>query len=60
MNKTIKYKTKEKTFVFRSFLLLAVLVISSCATEDTQTVAEFTDLVWQDEFDTEGAPNPAN
>ena len=60
MNKTIKYKTKEKALVFVSFLLLAVLVISSCATDETQTVAEFTNLVWQDEFDVEGAPNTAN
>ncbi|MDX5585277.1 MAG: glycoside hydrolase family 16 protein [Aureibaculum sp.] len=59
MNKTIKYKIKEKALLFMSFLLVAVLVISSCATDDTQTVAEFTELVWQDEFDTEGAPNPA-
>jgi len=43
-----------------SFLLVTVLVISSCATDDTQTVARFTELVWQDEFDKEGAPNPAN
>ena len=60
MNKTITYKIKKKTLWFMSFLLVAVLVISSCATDDTQTVARFTDLVWQDEFDTEGAPNPAN
>ena len=59
MNKTIKYKIKEKALLFMSFLLVAVLVISSCATDDTQTVAEFTELVWQDEFDTEGAPDPA-
>ena len=59
MNKTIKYKIKEKALLFMSFLLVAVLVISSCATDDTQTVAEFTELVMSDEFDTEGAPNPA-
>ncbi len=56
----MKYKIIEKAFLFMSFLLVAVLVISSCATEDTQTVARFTKLVWQDEFDTEGAPNTAN
>lgn len=60
MNKTITYKIKEKGFLFMSFLLVAVLVISSCTTDNTQTIAQFTDLVWQDEFDTEGAPNPAN
>ncbi len=60
MIKTIKYKTKEKALLFVSFLLVTVFVISSCATDDTQTVAEFTNLVWQDDFDTEGVPNPAN
>ncbi len=59
MNKTIKYKI-TKALLFISFLLVTVLVISSCATDDTQTVATFTELVWQDEFDTEGTPNPAN
>lgn len=43
-----------------SFLLVAVLVISSCSTDETQTVATFTELVWQDEFDTDGSPDPAN
>jgi beta-glucanase (GH16 family) len=60
MNKTITYKIKQKASLLMSFLLVAVLVISSCATDDTQTVATFTEIVWQDEFDTEGAPNPAN
>jgi len=43
-----------------SFLLVALLVTSSCATDDNQTVATFTELVWQDEFDTEGTVNPEN
>ena len=43
-----------------SFLLVTLFVISSCATDDTQTVATFTELVWQDEFDTEGAVNSDN
>lgn len=42
-----------------SFLLIAVLVISSCDTEETQTVATFKELVMADEFDTDGAPNSA-
>lgn len=59
MNKTIKYKRIEKAFLFMSFLFVTVLVISSCATDDTQTVARFTELVMADEFDTDGVPNPA-
>ena len=43
------------------FFLLAVpfLAISGCSVEDTQTVARFTELVLQDEFDTDGSPNSA-
>ena len=43
-----------------SFLLVVLFITSSCASDDTQTVATFTELVWQDEFDTEGAVNSDN
>lgn len=43
--------------LFIACLLAAVFVISSCDTDETQTVATFTELVMQDEFDTNGAPN---
>ncbi len=59
MNKIITYKIKGKALWSMSFLLLAVLFISSCESDDTQTVATFTELVMSDEFDTEGAPNSA-
>lgn len=32
-------------------------LVLGCATEETQTVATFTELVMQDEFDTDGTPN---
>ncbi|WP_299887207.1 glycoside hydrolase family 16 protein [uncultured Lacinutrix sp.] len=38
-----------------SFLLVTLFVISSCDTDETQTVATFTNLVMSDEFDTDGA-----
>ncbi|GAA4268795.1 family 16 glycosylhydrolase [Hyunsoonleella aestuarii] len=59
MNKTMKHTRNTKTLLFMSFLLIAVLVISSCDTEETQTVATFKELVMADEFDTDGAPNSA-
>ena len=59
MNKTIKYLIKGKTFLFMSFLLVTLVVISSCDTDETQTVATYTNLVMSDEFDTDGAPNGA-
>ncbi|WP_405294283.1 family 16 glycosylhydrolase [Algibacter sp. Ld11] len=56
MNKINKYKKRIKaTLLKTSFFVLPMLVIASCATDDTQTVARFTDLVMQDEFDTNGA-----
>jgi len=41
------------------FLLIATLffTILSCSNDETQIVARFTELVMQDEFDTDGAPN---
>lgn len=53
----MKHTRNTKTLLFMSFLLIAVLVISSCDTEETQTVATFKELVMADEFDTDGAPN---
>lgn len=40
-----------------NILLLPLLLLVGCNTDDTQTVANFTELVMQDEFDTDGAPN---
>nr|WP_248724947.1 glycoside hydrolase family 16 protein [Seonamhaeicola sp. ML3] len=34
-----------------------LFMLSSCETDDTQTVASFTNLVMADEFNTDGAPN---
>ncbi len=43
------------------YLLIAglMLVHLGCAVDDTQTVVNFTELTFQDEFDTNGPPNPA-
>ena len=60
MNKKIIYKIKDKALWFMSFLLIANFVISSCSTDETQTVAKFENLVWQDEFESDGQPNLAN
>ena len=58
MNKSNKYKMEIKTMAFKCFLLAApFFVISSCSNDETQTVARFTELVMQDEFDTDGAPD---
>ncbi len=52
-----KIYTRTKAVVIPVFLCAMLLVISSCNTDETQTVTNFTKLVMSDEFDTEGAPN---
>ncbi len=73
MNKIDKLKIKTQLITWQYFnlkrynlnlvkcLLTATLfaTILSCSTDDTQTVARFTELVMQDEFDMDGAPNSA-
>ncbi len=49
-----KHKIAIK-FLSLSALLLTVL---GCNPNETQTVTNFTNLVWQDNFDTNGAPDP--
>jgi beta-glucanase (GH16 family) len=49
------YKTTTKVTILKSlYIALAVFVVASCDTDETQTVAQFTQLVMQDEFDTDG------
>lgn len=45
--------------VFMSFITLVILTTTNCSTDETQTVTNFTELVMQDEFNTDGAPNSA-
>ncbi len=57
MNKKYIYKIRtEKVFVV-IFFMVSLLVISGCETDDTQTIATFTQLVMADEFDTNGTPD---
>lgn len=41
-------------------MVFAVVLFNSCDPDETQTVVNFTNLVWADEFDVDGAPNSAN
>jgi beta-glucanase (GH16 family) len=60
MKNTNKYKIKTRS-ILRNCLAVVILLftISSCSTDDKQTVATFKTLVMSDEFDTNGAPNSA-
>jgi beta-glucanase (GH16 family) len=57
MKKTKLYNLETKCF--NAFLLVLFIIASGCSTEDTQTVTTFTELVIQDEFDTDGSLNNA-
>ena len=39
--------------------ILAIWAFAGCETDDTQTVATFTNLILDENFDTDGAPNDA-
>ena len=51
--------TNYKEKLMLPIVLLALFLSSSCDTDDSQTVTRFTNLVLEEEFDTDGAPNPA-
>jgi len=57
MNMNKIYKFKIKSLGISSLIVIAISVIYSCETDETQTVANFTELVMSDEFDSDGAPN---
>jgi len=50
----MNYINKIKVTLFKSlFIAFPLLVITSCATDDTQTVTNFNEITMQDEFDTD-------
>ncbi len=57
MNKIKNYKGIAKGILKKSLLITSFFVVSNCSTDEKQTVAQFNELVMQDEFDTKGAPN---
>lgn len=57
MNKTLIYK-RMKTAFFCAIALTLAMGFLGCENDDTQTVARLTTLVWEDNFDVDGAPDP--
>ena len=55
--KYIQIKTM-RSITLKGLMALTVALFSGCETDETQTVATFTNLVLDENFDTEGAPNP--
>ncbi len=60
MKKTYINSIRVKSLLFKAFLsAMPLFVISSCTTDEKQTVTTFSQLTMSDEFDTNGAPNSA-
>ena len=57
MNKNNKKRMCITTILLKTLSLVSILIVYSCDTDETQTVATFTNLTMADEFDVEGAPN---
>ncbi|NND12220.1 MAG: glycoside hydrolase family 16 protein, partial [Flavobacteriaceae bacterium] len=53
----MKIKNNMKNIINKWGLFLMVLIISGCSTSEEQTVARFTTISMQDEFNRDGAPN---
>lgn len=51
----IKFKDKIR---FLTLMFLGLMITISCETDETQQVTTFNNLVFADEFDVNGAPNP--
>lgn len=59
INKCTKLKVFMMPLAKLLFVIMLSLVIFNCSTSETQKVTNLTDLVMQDEFSTDGVPDPA-
>lgn len=57
--KTFNYKNSFKMKYIAAFLICS-LCLTGCDLDETQEVVTRNNLVWSDEFDQDGAPNPQN
>lgn len=57
LQKYLNLKMYNSILIKPLMLIGLLLLILGCETDDNQTVATFTELVMQDEFDTDGAPD---
>lgn len=58
MFKKYLYNTAIKTRLLAGLIVLPLSIFVSCDLDETQTVTTFTNLVAEDDFDVDGAPNP--
>ena len=52
-----KKKIRTSALLLKSLGLVSILMAFSCDTDETQKIANYTNLVMSDEFDVEGAPD---
>ena len=57
-NRIVSNKLKS-IFICSSLFMGAMVLITNCNPDETQDVTNFSTLTMQDEFDVDGAPNPA-
>ncbi len=57
MDKIYNNRKTMRAMVLKSFVATLMFCFSGCSTDDTQIVTTFTNLVMEDNFDVEGAPN---
>ncbi|WP_415374275.1 family 16 glycosylhydrolase [Patiriisocius sp. Uisw_017] len=50
---------KKSAILSGLLILVSIVILSSCSTDETQVVTTFENLVMSDEFDSNGEPNPA-
>lgn len=51
---------KIKNRIYNVFIVFCFVSFFNCDTDETQTVATLNNLVWADEFEEDGTPNPSN
>lgn len=51
---------KVNKIIYSVSILFSIAILMSCETNEMQTVANLTNLVWADEFDVDGTPNAQN
>ena len=59
MNKRYEHKRAAWSFTAKCMAILASWAFAVCETDDSQSVATFTTLILDENFDTDGAPNDA-
>ena len=59
--KSMKFRNHKKIkSIFKISFFTTLLAICSCSTDEKQTVTTMNQIIWEDNFDIDGAPNSSN